>query len=67
MNILLNGEGYTVEETKQLSGLLTNLELSPDIVSVHVNGRHVTRVEFDELVLQENDKVEILLFMGGGI
>ncbi len=66
MNIILNGEPYRLEGKSDLKGLLTALELNPDIVSVHVNGKAVGKDDIPATELQENDKVEILLFMGGG-
>ncbi|GAW93748.1 sulfur carrier protein ThiS [Calderihabitans maritimus] len=67
MEILLNGERHNLPEGRTISELLAELELSPDVVSVSLNGTVLKKEEFDGTVLQNGDAVEIMLFMGGGI
>jgi len=67
MEIILNGEKETVPAGLTVARLLAQLELNPDIVTVQVNGTGLNRQELAGTVLQEGDKVEVILFMGGGI
>ena len=38
----------------------------PDMVSVQLNGNFVKRELFAETILNENDELDFLYFMGGG-
>ncbi len=67
MKITLNGE--TMEMCKPLTivELLKerNVE-SPDMVSVELNEQILSKDQFSNTQLKENDNVEFLYFMGGG-
>ncbi|KKM12283.1 hypothetical protein SY88_03745 [Clostridiales bacterium PH28_bin88] len=67
MEIILNGEKETVAGDTTVSGLLAGLELNPDIVTVSLNGRMLAREAFAASSLQPGDRVDIILFMGGGL
>ena len=67
MEIILNGEAEVYEAPLNLQELLQRLELSPEVVSITLNGRAVPKAELAQVFLREKDKVEVLLFMGGGV
>lgn len=64
--ITLNGEHQELEQGQTIAGLLQQLELNPQIVTVQVNGQMKTQEQFTSTALQDQDQVEVLLFMGGG-
>jgi sulfur carrier protein len=66
MNIVLNGEGHDAPDGATLAALLESVELAPGQVAIEVNGRVVPRAEFPRHVLQADDRVEIVRFVGGG-
>ncbi len=66
MEILLNGDREQVAAGTSLLGLLEGLELNPEVVTVSVNGRSVAGQDLASTYLQEGDRVDVLLFMGGG-
>jgi len=67
MKLTINGNETTVSEGLNVGQLLTeqNVEM-PDMVSVELNGEIMDREAYDTTLLQENDVLEFLYFMGGG-
>ena len=67
MNIVVNGEQINCGDGLTVSKLLIEQKVKmPEMVSVELNGKIVRRTEFEQTVLNDNDKVEFLYFMGGG-
>ncbi len=66
MQILLNGGGFDAPESATILLLLESVGLAPARVAVEVNGRIVPRDEYHRLHLHEQDRVEIVRFVGGG-
>ena len=68
MKITVNGESVEINEQISVSDLLTIRKVKmPDMVSVELNGEVLDRQTFDGTLLKEEDKVEFLYFMGGGL
>ena len=63
--ILLNGEdrSYDVENLIELINLL---KLDPKRIAVEKNGKIVKKDEYTETKIEDNDKIEIVHFVGGG-
>ena len=66
MHIHVNGEDREVAEGATVSDLLHELEIRVDQVAVEINLKILDRQEFEERVLQKDDRIEILSFIGGG-
>lgn len=66
IQIVLNGEPYELPEHESVASLLTKLELANKRLAVEVNQAIVPRSQHAELVLQGNDRVEIIHAVGGG-
>ena len=66
MRIICNGEEQEVRAGITLIELLQDLELNPDTVVAECNGTIVRREEYDDLVLPENGRLELIRFVGGG-
>ncbi|MBF0432842.1 MAG: sulfur carrier protein ThiS [Fibrobacteria bacterium] len=68
MKLKVNGEekDFTVEELT-ISSLLSasNVE-NPEMVSVQLNGNFVERDQYDSTILEENQEIDFIYFMGGG-
>ena len=47
-------------------GLLNNLKIQKNKVAVEVNGEIIESEKYTNLILNNNDKVEIVHFIGGG-
>jgi thiamine biosynthesis protein ThiS len=65
--LLLNGERREVADGLSLSQLIATLNLPPERIAVELNQSVVRRVDWPKLALQENDRLEIVHFVGGGL
>ena len=72
MNILnvakiqLNWNSYEINKGTNLDQLLNKLKIKKNKVAVEVNGEIIEKNKYPNLILNENDKVEIVQFLGGG-
>lgn len=66
MTIHLNGEPHEVEEGTSVAGLLRILEIRLDQVAVEINLEIMDKSQFENRLLQNDDRVEVMSFIGGG-
>ena len=67
MNLVVNGKKTNITDILTVSQLLVRENMKmPNMVSVEINGQILKRTEFEETILEDDDKVEFLYFMGGG-
>jgi sulfur carrier protein len=66
MRVIINGAEQDVEDGLSLSELLKKLELSSARIAVELNLEVVRKTEWSNIMLKENDKLEIIHFVGGG-
>ncbi len=66
MKVFVNGEEREVPADFKLSDLLKHLEMPLTRVAVELNQTVVRRATWTETTLKENDKIEIVHFVGGG-
>lgn len=66
MTVTVNGETRRIPENTNLARLLEILELASARVAVELNQSVVPRAEWGNIVLRENDRIEIVHFVGGG-
>jgi sulfur carrier protein len=64
--IQLNGDSYKINAGDSLEKLLISLKIQKSKVAVEVNGNIVERKKYENLILNNDDKVEIVQFIGGG-
>ena len=68
MTLNVNGESRTFDQ-KQLAvlELLSLCEVeSPELVSVQINGKFLSKDRYGATQLSDNDEVDFLYFLGGG-
>ena len=67
MNVTINEEAKTIPEGLNLVELLKveNVEM-PETVSVQINGVSIRQDAYASTLIQENDTIHFLYFMGGG-
>lgn len=63
--MVINGKKYEFSEQK-LSELLDHMKINSKNVVVELNGEIVEKKNFDNLVVNYQDKLEIVTFVGGG-
>ena len=66
MHIHVNGVSREFSEGLRLSDLLGLLELPIQRIAVELNREVVRRTDWDETVLRDEDRIEIVHFVGGG-
>ena len=64
--IQLNGESYEIINGINLNDLLNKLKIQRNKVAVEVNGEIIEKNNYTSLILNKDDKVEIVHFIGGG-
>ena len=64
--IQLNGDAYEINHGTDLNELLNKLKIEKNKVAIEVNGEIVEKNKYQNLVLNTDDKVEIVHFIGGG-
>ena len=64
--IQLNGNSYEINNGTNLNELLNKLKLKKNKVAIEVNGEIIEKKKYNNCILDNNDKVEIVHFIGGG-
>ena len=64
--IQLNGDPYEINKGTNLNDLLNKLKILKNKVAIEVNGEIIDRNKYPSLILNKDDKVEIVHFIGGG-
>tara|TARA_B100001996_G_scaffold276643_1_gene217270 strand:- start:368 stop:586 length:219 start_codon:yes stop_codon:yes gene_type:complete len=64
--IQLNGNSYEINKGINLDQLLNKLKIKKNKVAIEVNGNIIEKNKYSNLILNKNDRVEIVHFIGGG-
>lgn len=69
MNLKINGDDQSFEQDAiNVTQLLSICDVSqPDMVSVQLNGEFINKEDYEGTALKDNDEVDFLYFMGGGL
>ena len=62
----VNGKEYALKENRSLVELLKDLKVDPNRIVVEINYEIVNREDIEGRLLNEDDTIEIISFMGGG-
>lgn len=62
----VNGKEYALKESRSLVELLRELKVDPNRIVVEINYEIVNREDIEGKLLNEDDSIEIISFMGGG-
>lgn len=66
MRVQVNGEGREVRDDATLNDLVGELLLPSARIAVELNHQVVRRDKWSETILSEDDRIEIVHFVGGG-
>jgi sulfur carrier protein len=66
IQVIVNGAAHRLEQAVKLSALLERLQMSGKKVAVEKNGEIVPRSRHGETVVQDGDRLEIVVAVGGG-
>ena len=64
--IQLNGKKVVIKTNYSLFQLLKKYKLSNKKIAVECNGVIIPEISFKKKILKDNDKLEIVHFIGGG-
>tara|TARA_B100001057_G_scaffold131356_1_gene130580 strand:- start:7157 stop:7360 length:204 start_codon:yes stop_codon:yes gene_type:complete len=64
--IQLNGKKVVIKSNYSIFDLLKKYKLIKKKLAVEHNGRIIPKVNYKKKILKNNDKVEIVHFIGGG-
>jgi thiamine biosynthesis protein ThiS len=67
LQIQINGEQQEVNDGLGLSELITHLKLRADQIAIELNHEVVRRSAWESTIVQPNDRIEIVHFVGGGM
>ncbi len=66
MNIVVNGEDKQFEANSTLGQIITSLKIEDKVMAAAVNMDIVKKDNWHNFIVKENDKIELLQFVGGG-
>ncbi|HXQ72367.1 MAG TPA: sulfur carrier protein ThiS [Pyrinomonadaceae bacterium] len=66
MRVYVNGESRELSGSLSLAELVTQLDLPAARIAVELNRTVVRRHDWSTTMLQDDDRVEIVHFVGGG-
>jgi len=66
MKLIINGEEREFEDSFSIEQILDKLQIKDKAMAVAVNMEIVKKDKWDSFIPKENDKIEILQFVGGG-
>lgn len=66
LQITLNGKPQALPEPMSVARLLERLNLPAERVAVERNLQLVSRDDFGSTIIQANDRIEVVSFVGGG-
>jgi sulfur carrier protein len=66
LTIRVNGEPYEIAGPVTISSLLATLDIDSRLVAVEHNLTVIKRAQYESVVVNDGDEVEIVKFVGGG-
>ena len=67
MRVFINGESKELSDTPSLAELISQLDLPAPRIAVELNREVVRRRDWGSTMLHDDDRIEIVHFVGGGI
>lgn len=65
LNIIVNGKNEKIESSS-LNEYLNSKNINKNTVVVEINGNIIQKIDVEKTQFKENDRVEIIRFIGGG-
>ena len=67
MELIINGELRNINESQNLGDLVKELDIQSPNFAIALNQQVVPRSKYDSTAIKENDQIEIVHAVGGGI
>ncbi len=66
MTLIVNGETREFDNSSTLQDIITNLQIENKVMAAAVNMNIVKKEDWCNFIPKEDDKIELLQFVGGG-
>jgi len=66
MTLIINGETKEFDDSFSLQDIITNLQIENKVMAAAVNMNIVKKDEWSSFIPKNDDKIELLQFVGGG-
>ena len=66
IKIKVNGKVKSISDNYNMLDLVKNLKIPMKKVAIELNQEIINKKNIGEIILKENDKIEIVHFIGGG-
>jgi len=66
MKLIINGENKEFDEKFSLQEIITNLQIEDKVMAAAVNMEIVKKDNWKDFIPKDEDKIELLQFVGGG-
>ncbi|NOZ63861.1 MAG: cysteine synthase A [Caldiserica bacterium] len=66
VKILVNGKAEELESGLSIAEFLKRKKIRPEVVTVELNDKIIPREDYEKVNLENDDRLEIVFFMGGG-
>ncbi len=66
MTLIINGETKEFDDSLTLQDIITNLQIENKVMAAAVNMNIVKKDEWSNFIPENDDKLELLQFVGGG-
>ena len=67
MKLIINGQEREIQSSINITELLLELEIKGSHLAVALNSQVVPRGNYESTIISENDKIEIVTAVGGGV
>ena len=66
MNLIINGEKRSFDKSLTIEQIMDTLQIKDKVMACAVNMQIIKKENWDSFIPNENDKIELLQFVGGG-
>ena len=66
MTLIVNGETREFDNSSTLQDIIANLQIENKVMAAAVNMNIVKKEDWSNFIPKEDDKIELLQFVGGG-
>jgi len=67
LELIINGEKRKIKKSQNLADLVKELDIQAPNFAMALNQQVIPRSKYDSTVIKENDQVEIVHAVGGGV
>nr|YP_009296688.1 hypothetical protein Apop_138 [Apophlaea sinclairii]AOM65828.1 hypothetical protein Apop_138 [Apophlaea sinclairii] len=65
--VYVNGEPFVCSYSIKLADLLSYLDFNTELTTIEYNGEIIFKIKLPTICLKQNDRIEIVTIVGGGV